>query len=285
MKHWLIAAALIGVFLWVFVPKAVSWSHIKPPPARLHHRGVTFGDIVRASFGRKRRGTSGVRPSASGVRSNGGPVSIIRRVSEEYGVPAGALYGIWKKESGGLRSGWGSGPDWYPARQLSRTGSTCMRRYGKRCRKQWKALVRICDQRRRDGRKVCDPQKVRTSYAMAMGPMQHMPAEIITIDADGKAKWSSRAVDEDHDGVVDPDDLADAMGMTAKFLRSYYEAKVGTLGTAAAWRWAVNRYYGSQHAGYYSGKNGRRGVASYWKAWCSRYGCADRRTAFAFNDR
>lgn len=208
------------------------------------------------------------------------PIALIKQVSRKYGVPGGALYGIWSKESNRRLYGYGESNDWPLVSDLVKPDGKCVREYGQaKCDKHLRSLKAICSQTRHDGSKVCDPEKVRTSYALAMGPMQHMPAEIITFDGNGQARWSARAVDYDRDGVVDPHDLDDSMAMSALFLKKYH-SELGT------WQKAVNRYYGSQKEGYMEGTTaGRKGVVDYWRDWCSSFErCDDRRQALAMNE-
>jgi membrane-bound lytic murein transglycosylase B len=205
------------------------------------------------------------------------PLAIITAVSRTYQVPAGILYGIWRKESGMLMNGWRTkAGDWFNAGELVSPGGRCVTEYGQaRCQKHWAALVAICAQRHRNGAITCDPRQVYTSYALAMGPMQHMPAELIKWTASGW-QWTGDAIDFDRDGVVDPHNLADAMAMTAVQIRRYHDKNPNQ-----SWRWAVNRYYGSQKAAYYAGqweasRKGQRfryGVKEYWASWCQYRGC------------
>ena len=197
-------------------------------------------------------------PPAGGVSK-----TLIKQVADKYDVPAGALYGIWSVESHQLKGGWGTGKGWLRAADIVRRGGACTAKYGRAwCLRHWNSLVALCGQTRADGSKVCDPYQVRTSYALAMGPMQHIPAEVIRIDDGGRGSWTDRAADYDSDGVVDPHSLPDAMAMTALFLRHNY-AKYGD------WRKAVNAYYGSQSEGYAEGtRAGFKGVIGYWRDWC-----------------
>ena len=214
-------------------------------------------------------------PLRAGAQQN--PYAIIEAVGRTYQVPKGILYGIWRKESGMLTGGWRTkAGDWFNARELVLPGGRCIQEYGRaRCQKHWTALVAICAQRRRNGTVVCNPNQVYTSYALAMGPTQHMPAELIKWN--GRSwQWTSDAVDFNRDGVADPHDLADAMAMTAVQIRRYHDKN-----PRRSWRWAVNRYYGSQRAPYYAGQwenshKGRRfrhGVKEYWASWCQYRGC------------
>jgi hypothetical protein len=198
--------------------------------------------------------------------------ALIKRVSRKYGVPAGALYGIWSVESAKLLGGWGTpAHGWYLAADLVGPDGLCTKKYGQsKCLYQWRSLLSICAQKRRNGSAVCDPYKVRTSYALAMGPMQHMPAGIVEY-RNGSAAWSFRAANEHRDGVLDPHCLADAMAMAAVLLRSDFERDPEG---KRSWQRAINRYLGSQDAGYMEGTTGgKKGVVSYWREWCERHGC------------
>jgi|GEM_PF-5379049 len=200
------------------------------------------------------------------------PFELIEQVADTYGVPAGALYGIWQAETAGLKSGWGKGRAWFRAYRLSYKNSVCVKEYGPdMCWRNWLALRSICEQRRTDGTQVCDPFKVRTAYALEMGPMQFLPTTLVKGAAEGKPQWSEYAVDYDRDGVIDPHSLPDAMASAAVYLRTYYEKKAGKVSETAAWRYAVIRYNGASE--YYSGVGKKIGVAGYWKRWCKKRGC------------
>ncbi|MFA6604101.1 MAG: lytic murein transglycosylase [Patescibacteria group bacterium] len=201
--------------------------------------------------------------------TNDDPFRLIQAIGREFDVPAGALYGIWKVESGGIAGGWGQGQGWLSAAELSEPGSECYRNYAaSRCKDWWTALQVICGQTRNSVR-ICDPHQVRTSYAFAMGPMQHLPNGFAARQADGSYRLGAHAVDYDRDGVVDPHDLGDALASTAKLLRKSFEIE-------GSWQRAINRYYGSQTAGYYDGRGNRPGVYAYWKQWCGmRGGCRE----------
>lgn len=208
------------------------------------------------------------------------PYAIIESVGQAYQVPKGILYGIWRKESGMLMGGWRTNNlDWFRAAELVAPGGRCIKEYGRpRCQKHWAALIALCAQRK-GGRPICNPNHVYTSYALAMGPTQHMPAELIKWDG-GRWQWTPDAVDFNRDGVVDPHDLADSMAMTAIQVRRYHDKN-----PQRSWRWAVNRYYGSQRAPYYAGRweasrkgpRFRHGVKEYWASWCAYRGCNQNR--------
>ncbi len=184
-----------------------------------------------------------------------GNVTLARAIGYEFKVPSGILYGIWMVESGGLAGGWG-GAGWYYASELISPGSRCVERYGSGvCRDRWNALVRICAQRRR-GSPICDPYAVRTSYAMAMGPMQFLPGTMLAY-----------GVDFDRDGAIDPHVLADAMATAARFLRTRYDERPPDEDAARRWRYAIERYYGSSQSSYYAN------VLAYWRAWCKTHPC------------
>jgi len=201
-------------------------------------------------------------PSARRVERPAGGDSdrLIPAIGREFDVPAGALYGIWKVESGGLAGGWGQGRGWLFAAALSQPGSQCYREYAaSRCEGWWGSLQAICGQTR-NGVRICDPNEVRTSYAFAMGPMQHLPSLFAPRGADGSYRLGDHVVDYDRDGVADPHDLGDALASTAKVIRKYFEEE-------GSWQRAVNRYYGSQTEGYYEK------VYNYWSEWCGTHDC------------
>jgi len=205
---------------------------------------------------------------------------LIRAVGETYDVPAGILYGIWRKESDGLRSGWGTGAGWYRAPELVAPGGRCLREYNAaRCDRWWRGLQAICSQRR-NGVPICDPNEVRTSYAYAMGPMQVLPTVIM--DVDGSNGWTANAADFDQDGVVDPHSLPDAMAIAALEIRHRFDRASSSLSTYDRWIFAANGYYGSQSAGYYEGTTaGRRGIQDYWQQWCAMTGSCGTTSAVA----
>ncbi len=190
------------------------------------------------------------------------PGDLIVAVSSRYDVPAGAIYGIWMKESAGLRSGWGNGKGWVLAADMIVPGSECQSHYGlAKCQKLWRALEAICQQTRRDGTQVCQPGQVRTSYALAMGPMQHLPTLGARCGESGSCSWADHVVDYDGDGVFDPHSLPDAMASTAKLIRRYFQEE-------GSWQRAINRYYGSQSEGYFEGTDFTAGVVDHWQRWC-----------------
>jgi hypothetical protein len=225
--------------------------------------------------------TPHVRPSDGDLSD---PDRIIASVSATYDVPAGLLYGVWRKESGGLRHGWGTSPSWHVPSELVAPGGRCVREYDQaKCDRHYRALQAICSQQR-GGRPICDPRTMRTSYALAMGPMQLMPETVLRTTADGTGTWTTFAVDYDGDGVVDPLSLPDAMAMSARFLRHFYETKRGEMGELEAWQWAANRYYGSQSAGYFEGTTGGRlGIIDHWRQWCETHGTCRSRELLASN--
>lgn len=246
-------------------------------------------------------------PASNGVKVRVviDPQELIRRVGRTYRVPAGVLDGIWAKESARMTGGWktaAESPDWFPAKDIWQPGGacvekltelcvgrgvsrrTCHERYIGKCKKHWEALVALCRQRYRRGPKasqrICNPQEVYTSYALAMGPTQHMPGELVhrLKVATSRSRWqfTPACVDWNRDGACNPNDLDDAMASTAYQLRQYYEQK-------RSWRWAANRYYGSQHGGYFYGRwewsdrrgtiRYRRGIRDYWLSYCTRADC------------
>jgi membrane-bound lytic murein transglycosylase B len=196
------------------------------------------------------------------------PHELVKQVAADFDVPAGLLYGIWKIESGCLEGGWGKAEHgWKLAHKMYYRDSDCVEIYGaKWCWRQWKALNTICAQRRPSGSKVCNPHAVRTSYALAMGPMQHLPGYVVAKQSDGSYAWTDRVVDYDGDGVFDPHRLPDAMAATAKFVRRWFDKK-------NSWRYAADKYFGSQQGGYFVGRPDRPGVRQYWREWCKLHGC------------
>jgi len=208
-------------------------------------------------------------------------VSLINKVAESFNVPAGLLYGIWRKESSCLADGYRSGPsDWYLAAGLMTSESKCVYNYGwSRCVKHWQALVAMCSQVRKSGslsgQKVCDPFEVYTSYALAMGPTQHMPGEIfekkVFDDGTYTFVYTLAAIDFDGDGVVDLHSLADSMAITAYQLSVYKRDK-----KFDTWPNAAIRYFGWANGSrrYYYGSHGKKnGVRHYWREWCHDHGC------------
>ncbi|MEY4744445.1 MAG: Transglycosylase domain [Candidatus Parcubacteria bacterium] len=198
---------------------------------------------------------------------------LIRAVSETYDVPSGIIYGIWMKESNGLRTGFGTGAGWYPAPGLVASGGRCLSEYNAaRCARWWQGLQAICNQRR-NGAPICNPDEVRTSYAYAMGPMQVLPSVVLDVHPDGTTSWTANAVDFDRDGVIDPHSLPDAMAIAALEVRHRFERASATASPYDAWITAANGYYGSQTEGYYEGTTaGRRGIQDYWRQWCEMPG-------------
>ncbi len=211
----------------------------------------------------KRSAAAPVAAPAAGRVVSGDPGQVIISVGREFDVPAGLLYGIWMKESGGLTGGWGGSKGWLSADEQSRPGSKCHGHYGSaKCLRWWRALEVICAQRRRDGAAVCDTDQVRTSYALAMGPMQILPTHLVKESADGSVAWTGTVVDFDGNGVVDPHSLPDALAIAAKLVRRFYDQE-------RDWGRAANRYYGSQTSGYFEGTTEVVGVVEHWRRWCS----------------
>lgn len=196
--------------------------------------------------------------------------AVIKHVAHRYRVPAGILYGIWKKESSWLKGGWANGGSWHYAPTLLRANGPCVRRYGyAKCKYHFDALRAICSQRR-NGLPICDPNRVRVSYAGAMGPMQHMPGVLLWC-RNGPCRWSRHAVDYDGDGTIDPHYLPEAMAMTALYLVNRFNGKTcGRFGRNIPRRWkcATDLYFGIGTAGYFSGGNGKSGVVRWWRRWC-----------------
>ena len=194
------------------------------------------------------------------------PRDLILNVSERFSVPPGILYGIWQKETRGLREGWGSGRGWFRSLRLSYKNGRCVKEYGSAmCWNNWLRLKAICGQRRADGKRVCNPMKIRTAYAFEMGPFQFVPSTLLKRQDQGKLEWTRYATDYDGDGVIDPHSLPDAMASAAKYLRYKFDQKAAKLGEQQAWRYAIIQYNGS--AAYYYGKRGDPGVLAYWQQW------------------
>lgn len=212
-------------------------------------------------------------------------VTLIQTVADTFQVPAGALFGIWMKESHGLQRDWGPAAYWLRASKLTWRNSDCVVRYGvDRCWDQWLSLKRICAQRLKVGavsRTLCDPLRVRTSYAMALGPMQHMPMTLLPEKGRREYRWAPHVVDFDGDGVFDPFELPDAMAATALFIKRHHSRKYRELGHKKAWVYAINRYYGSQTAGYYEGNRRRKGVVHHWRKWCRMTGDCRARAVYS----
>lgn len=219
---------------------------------------------------------SGPRPFTSEV-ADLEPGELVWIVSDYYKVPACLLWAIWKKESALLEGGWRVGSaDWYLGAEVIAPDGKCIEHDGsEKCTRHWYALVSLCKQER-GGRPICDPNEVRSSYALAIGPMQHMPGELAKpcVDNPGEYCFTDDAQDFDGDRIFDPWGLADAMAATAFELRNY-KAQLGS------WRLAAIRYYGNppeRYAYYYDGREEdrsdggstrfRKGVKQYWQECC-----------------
>lgn len=255
---------IIGVCFFIWLAFA-CWDQYKQQPAadsRPVHTAVRRQRTVAPAAAADTAQTK--THAAQAVPSD--PAQLIVAVSREFDVPAGAVYGIWMKESSGMTSGWRDGGSWLLASSQLRSGSLCVRKYGRdRCEKLWASLNAVCHQRRRDGSRVCDPNEVRASYALALGPMQHLPTTLVVERGDGAHAWGGHVTDFDRDGVFDPFSLPDAMATAAKLVRRFYDEE-------GNWPRAINRYYGSQSAGYYEGTDDALGVMDHWKQWCSMPG-------------
>ena len=202
-------------------------------------------------------------------------VELIQIVADTFQVPAGALYGIWKNETRGLQRDWGTESYWFRAARLTWPASDCVVRYSvSRCWHQWLSFKHICTQQQHGhevSQTLCDPLKVHTSYAMALGPMQHMPMTLLPAKGRDKYAWAVHVVDFDDDGAINPFELPDAMAMTALFIKRHHFRKYEKRGHDKAWVYAINRHYGLQNAGYYKGGRSR-GVMHYWRDWCKMTG-------------
>jgi len=184
---------------------------------------------------------------------------VIMSAGADHKVPSKFLYGIWSAESNRVDSGWHH--SWLLAKLLPRYGSECARRYRiTKCRRRWKAVQRICAQKR-NGQPICDPNEVRCSRAIALGPTQHLS----TRWSPAPGEWGSHVVDYDNDGVYDPHSLTDAMASSAVHLRNDYVAFKRRGSTEKnAWRYAVRMYLGSSDAVHY-----QRKVYRYARNWCA----------------
>ncbi len=254
----------IGIFGWLILAVCDKCGEPRHGNGRPIPKYVqTSNGIVRADRVRPQpQPAQVVTPSLPIGAPPNDPAALIMAVSNRYDVPAGAIYGIWMKESGGLRSGWGSGKGWVLAADMVQPGSECQSHYGAdKCQKLWRALQGLCQQTRRNGSQVCDPNQVRASYALAMGPMQHLPTLGLRCGGNGSCSWADHVVDFDGDGVFDPHSLPDAMASTAKLINRYFREE-------GSWQRAINRYYGSQKEGYFEGTEYRAGVVDYWQRWC-----------------
>jgi len=197
--------------------------------------------------------------SQKALRITNGQRDVILSAADDYQVPAGLLAGLWTAETGRLSKNW-LRRDWYRAKFMPRYGSACARHYGiVKCRDNWAALRRICAQQR-DGQPICDPDRVFTSFAIAMGPMQHLARRWSPSDD----TWGDHVVDYDGDGVYDPHLLPDAMASAARHVRFDYEAALASgQSDAGAWRSAIAGYLGSPNPRY------MKTATRYWLRWCA----------------
>jgi len=190
---------------------------------------------------------------------------VLMSVSADYDVNSGLLYGIWSMESARLGDGWSN--SWPLAKRMRLYGSECAKRYRIiKCRRRWKAVQRICAQKRGD-QPICNPNQVHCSRAIALGSMQHLS----TRWSPAEGEWGEHVRDYDEDGVYDPHRLTDAMASAAMHLRNDYSAfrKRGS-SEHNAWRLAVRMYLGCKTACRYE-----RGVYRYKRNWCSLPGYCD----------
>lgn len=207
--------------------------------------------------------------------------SRVAATAKTYGVPEGALFGIWMMESRGLREAWGDSDRWILARDLSRSDSKCSANYdAERCADRWQIIRSLCAQKRHgksDGQILCDPNEVRTTFGMAMGMTQHMPNVVLRPHPTGDYAWAPWAVDADKDGFRNPFDLDDALAWTALKILAHHGRAVAKE-KPDPWRQAVIRYSGAGNDSYYDGmvKDGKRiaGAVDYWKLWqqCRKQG-------------
>jgi len=201
---------------------------------------------------------------------------LIEAHGVKYDVPKGELYGVWQTESHGICGGFSD--HWQKAIDLVKEGDgpgDCVisRGYAK-CRRNFRALRDICAQTR-NGVPICDPNEVRTSPALAMGPYQIMPTTFFAwSEEEGRYVPKGHAVDCDGDGVFDPHDLCDAMASAAVLLRErYLKAMAEGYDAFGAWQIAANLYNGAitidgRENPYYAGKREGHGVRHHWNRWC-----------------
>lgn len=194
--------------------------------------------------------------------------------AKQGGVPEGILLGIVMMESRFQREGWGGNTErWILARELPHPESKCSKRYGTDvCAMRFERLKAICTGQ---ARPVCDPDTVRVTYGMAMGPAQQMPQWLLMAGEDGGLVWSEHAKDGDGDGVINPLDLDDALAITASQIRKNHDKAVKK-GLPNPWREAAIVYAGRgpdklPKPFYYDGRivDGKAvvGVSHYWTAW------------------
>jgi hypothetical protein len=250
--------------------KRLSWSELLTPPTR-----------TPASTGAATTVTGGTQPSATtayaplpeaATADEAAQQDALRivRTAERYQVPEGVLFAIWMLESRGLRTGWAESKRWVPAHTLRTADSKCSEHYDHpRCERRWQMIRALCNQQV-NGAPMCDPNAVRVTYGMAMGPLQHMPNVLLIPRDEGGYRWNDHAVDADGDGVRNPFDIDDALAMTALELRKRH-AKAVKRGEADPWRDAVIRYSGEGNDPYFEGGTGagqqQAGARHYWQAW------------------
>jgi membrane-bound lytic murein transglycosylase B len=211
------------------------------------------------------RSWSHLKSRSQRSRVSDGERDILMSAGADFVVPTELLYGIWSVESGRLDNGWHY--RWPLAKLLPQYGSVCARRYGiLKCRANWSALQRICAQKR-NGSPICDPNRVRSSRAIALGSMQHLAIKW----SPAEGEWGRYVHDYDLDGTFDPHSFADAVASSAGHLRGDYELAIkGRLAGDNAWRYAVRMYLGKSTAQSYERK-----VYRYARNWCSVPGYCD----------
>lgn len=208
-----------------------------------------------------------------GIDQCSGARALIDQVGQKYDVPKGLLYGVWQTESHGLCGGHGSSGSWQLVPNLVAMGGKCVTTRGTaKCQKNLRAMQDICAQTR-NGRPICDPNDVRTSSALAMGPMQIMPTTLFK-NSDGRYAPGVHAIDYDHDGVIDPHDLGDAMATAAVLLKARHgAARRKGYDSYESWQIAAKLYNGAITINgvdnpYYGGNSRRNGVRFHWQEWC-----------------
>ncbi|MEA3248775.1 MAG: hypothetical protein U9Q03_00255, partial [Patescibacteria group bacterium] len=186
-------------------------------------------------------------PSQKRMKISDDDRDIYMSAGDDFQVPSGLLVGLWTAETGRLTSRWTRKGSWVPASRQRKYGSRCVRHYGKRkCMANWRALVRICQQKR-GKRRICNPYKVYGSRAIALGRMQHLAKRW----SPAKGVWGDHVVDYDGDDVYDPHDPDDAVATSARHIRiDYDEALKRKMTDRNAWLTAVSLYRGGWNRDY-----------------------------------
>ncbi len=257
----MLAAVLMGIKDW----HGANGTYDRPS------RTVVRGSAMRAAAPTPvmPQGTTQVSGDAMAL-AHADAMRIVE-IAKTYGVPEGALFGHWMMESRGLREGWKDDSNrWVLASSLAHPESECSTKQNPTiCAERWKMLRALCNQQV-DGRPMCDPKEVRTTYLMAMGPLQHMPNVVLRPRPEGGYVWASQAVDHDGDGYRNPFDPDDALAWTALEIKKHHD-RFAAKGEANPWRAAVIRYSGHGNTPYYEGRvvdgKPKTGVRHYWTAW------------------